>query len=239
MKYIALLLLIANLVFFAWQFPQQKFIDQSLPLTAAPKQHNSTASGESLMMLDELPSAVAKQVVTVDIDKQTAPGPAAMKRESSAVSAACWSLGPFVNAAEADHGLTLLTANGIKGRTQQHVATQRVGYRVRLASLASKRAAQKIIDQLAAKGVKDTALMADGDRFMVALGFFKHKESAQQRVSRIARLGYQPIVEDVTRQKTTYRLDLYTATSAAQLDAAWPALVKAYPELQRQPLPCP
>jgi len=241
MKYVALLLLIANLVFFAWQFPQQKFIGKHVNTTGVAEHQSSDAAGEPLMMLDELPSAVAEKVVTVDLGKKSIRSSSSVSQRGAlpASPAECWSLGPFADTEQADHGLTLLTGNGIKGRTQKRSADVLVGYRVRLASQDSKQAAQEVADQLAAKGIKDIALVPDKDRFMIALGFFKHSESAQNRVKRISRLGYQPIMEEITRNKTAYWLDLYTATSAADLDAVWPALVKAYPDIQREPLKCP
>ena len=239
MKFVALLLLIANLVFFAWQFPQQKFMNQHVNTTAITEHQGGDDTGETLMMLEELPTAVAEKVVTVDLDKSS-PGPATVRQPNTpASSGECWSLGPFADAGQADHGLTVLTGNGIKGRTHKRSSDVRVGYRVRLPSQASRRAAQEVMDQLAAKGIKDVALVPDKDRFMIALGFFKQDESAQKRVKRLTGLGYKPIMEEITRQKTAYWLDLYTATSATDLDAVWPALVKAYPDIRRESLQCP
>ena len=239
MKFVALLLLIANLVFFAWQFPQQKFMGQPANTTGTAEHQSGEDGGETLMMLEELPSAVAEKVVTVELGKKTSRNTSTSQRVKQGNLAECWSLGPFADAEQADHGLTLLTANGIKGRTQRRSTDTLIGYRVRLASQDSRRAAQEAADQLTAKGIKDIALVPDGDRFMIALGFFKHSESAQKRVRRISSLGYKPIMEEITRKKSAYWLDLYTATSATDLDTVWPALVKAYPDIRREPLKCP
>jgi len=239
MRVVALLLLIANLVFFAWQYPQQRLIkDGSTGTETAVASAADDADAQSLMMLKELPPAVAEKIVTVNLDKP-APATRVPAKKKEAQPPVCWSLGPFADGRQADQGLTLLTAQGIKGRVLERKASAMVGYRVQLPGQGSKEAAQRTIQEIRARGVKDIAMRASGGRFYVSLGFFSKKTSAQKRTQAVQKLGYKPLTEKVYREKSGYWLDLYDNTDPSGLDKVWGKLLGAYPKVGRDKIKCP
>jgi hypothetical protein len=189
------------------------------------------------MMLDELPAAVADKIVTVDADKAPA---VAMDSQNGATKAQqCWSLGPFADARQADRAMTQLTGRNIKGRTSQRTSRERIGYRVRLPVSASKRAGQALVRELGSKGVRDIALVSTDGQFIVALGFFKHETSAQKRIRRIRALGYKPVMDELTRDKQGYWIDLYPGTNQRDLDKVWPELSRTFSGIRREARQCP
>jgi|GEM_PF-3659885 len=239
MRTVALLLLIANLVFFAWQYPQQQLIDSQRveTISSVGGQDKTKPSGESLMMLKELPSAVAEKMVNVEAGK--APAAASVATGTATPSSTCWTLGPFADNRQADKGLTILTAEGVKGRVQKRSGSTLAGYRVQLAQQRSKAAAERTIAELRRRGAKDIALMTNDGSYYVSLGFFSKQVSARQRSSTVRKLGYKALIQKVYREQTTYWLDLYHATEVSRLDKAWSRLSAAYPEVKRNSINCP
>jgi len=242
MKVVVLLLLIANLVFFAWQYPQQQWIEgqQVSEMSGAEVAGENVAVAPSLMMLKELPPTIAAKVVTVNADKATSAVLTKKKNGQNATTdPVCWSLGPFADARLADRGLKILTAQSIKGRVNERKSRALVGYRVQLPEQGSKAAAQGTMRSLRGRGVKDVAILADKGRYFVSLGFFSKSSSARTRSAAVRKLGYKPLTEKVFRSEGGYWLDLYSATDKARLDKAWVTLSRAYPKVRRETRDCP
>jgi hypothetical protein len=243
---VALLLLIANLVFFAWQYPQQQLLESRQVAEPAAVQNpgHDDSPAQTLMMLKELPSVVADKIVTVNADKPAVDsrtvgaGAQTVSKETSS-EPVCWTLGPFANGRQADRGLTILTAQGIKGRSYERRGSVLAGYRVQLPVQGSKEAAQRTILELRGRGIKDVAMLSDNGNYFVSLGFFSKSESARQRSAAVSKLGYKPLTQKVYREESGYWLDLYSITDRAPLDKAWDSLSAAFPRVQRSIITCP
>ena len=267
MRAVALLLLIANLVFFAWQFPQQQFQD-SRQMERSPSAGGTAKTqtpGEPLMMLKELPSTVAEKIVTVEAAKppaakktpasETAKLPEATTKpviktteppvvtKTTAVTTppvpTCWTLGPFADNRQADRGLTILGKEGINAKIQKQSENTLAGYRVQLPAQGTKAAAERTMNELRDRGVKDIALRTDDGAYSVSLGFFTRVESAQQRSTMIGKLGYKALIQKVYREQDSFRLDLYQVTDSSRLDKAWVRVSAAYPMVKRHSMNCP
>jgi hypothetical protein len=237
MRVVALLLLMANLVYFAWQYPQHQLLKnrQLSEVIAAQAVSDGEVPAQSLMMLKELPQAVAEKVVTINVGKAVPPSAG---RSEAASSPVCWTVGPFDDGREADRGLTLLTARGIKGRTQQRKGRMLAGYRVQLPGQGSKAAAQRTLLALRGRGVRDVAILEDKGLYYISLGFFSKPASADTRSAEVRKLGYKSLIEKVYRERSAYWLDLYPVTDKVGLDEAWEQLTSTYPEIERQTLNC-
>ena len=239
MRAVALLLLIANLVFFAWQYPQQQFLDnrQMEQSPGAGETAKTQPSGEPLMMLKELPSTVAEKIVTVEVAKP----PAAKKTPAVTTPPVptCWTLGPFADNRQADRGLTILGKEGINGKIQKQSENTLAGYRVQLSAQGTKAAAERTMTELRGRGVKDIALRTDDGAYSVSLGFFTRLESAQQRSTMIQKLGYRALIQKVYREQASFRLNLYQVVDISRLDKAWARVSAAYPVVKRHSMKCP
>ncbi len=251
MKSIAALLVIANLVFFAWQYPQQKFnlILSNLSIADRDtKNDDEEASQSVLMMLKELPRLVAEKVVTVDLEQEQeqvpvqgqdkGPVPPSAKTDKTKRVTNCWTLSPFGTGKAADDGLSILTSRSIKGRTVEQKQQGITGYRVLLPSEASRALARSQSNKLKAKGIKDIAVLAVQNRFAVALGFFSRKSSAELRAREILALGYEPVIEEVTGEKSLYAIEVYTIDDPSEWEAVWMKLRDSYPKIERKPRKC-
>ena len=80
MKAVAVILLIANMVFFAWQYPQQGMVNSghSVGESVVPVLAGNEAPAPSLVMLKELPPSVAAKIVTVYTDPPPVTAPPAV-----------------------------------------------------------------------------------------------------------------------------------------------------------------
>lgn len=235
MKVVALCLLIANLVFFAWQYPQQQLMkDQQLTSVVHSLAYSDETLLPSLMLLKELPPAIVSKVVTVTVDKPFK----IASREKKEPQPECWTLGPFTDNRQADQGLSLLTAQGVKGRTRERKSSVLAGYRVQLPGQGSKTAAQRTMRELRGRGINDIAMLTSKGRYIVSLGFFSRAESARLRNATVKKLGYQSLTEKIYRSNSAYWLDLYQHASVARVDKAWVKLADAYPEIRRNSIDC-
>ncbi len=102
---------------------------------------------------------------------------------------ACWELGPFEQAIEAEQ---LRLPTGIQrvkiDRSQVRVPA---GFYVLVPPAANREAARQTVERLKAKGVRDSWLFASGPlRNAISLGMFSKKENAMRRKRQIEKMGF-------------------------------------------------
>lgn len=146
----------------------------------------------------------------------------------------CQTIGPFPVRAEADTLAETLTALGREPAIRTSQVEQPSGYWVYLPSMP-RAEARRIIDDLAAKGVKDYFL---GRQNFISLGVFSDKRSADMRMQDITSLGYAPRLEPRFHTREVFWIDLEEPSSERIDDAQWAELLKNRPELRRQPVAC-
>lgn len=213
MRWVAMVLLLANLGLFGWQWA-------GTPGWAPPQAEPPPDIGD-LRRLSEAPptGSLAGQAATAD------PG-------------ACFTIGPFSDPANAESAGRRLAEAGVEPSqrsTSEQVAT---GYRVLLPPYSSTEEALNAARELARKGIEDYYVIVSEPelRNAVSLGLFEEKAFAERHVAKVADLGFDPKIRVRARQRTRYWQDfrdpegLITSEFVESLQAEQP--------LQRLERPC-
>jgi len=190
MRAIIILLVLANVAFFAWSH----WVARPDGPAAAP-----TASTPRLVLASEAPAAP--------------PLPTLRFTEG----AECVSLGPFLDLTETARASTGLREAGLAPRQRAKEGTVWNGYWVSLAGLDDAAAAEQLVERLRGAGIGDAYVMpAEGQGPTISLGLFTERPRALRRMDEVRALGFEPQVEERQRTGTVYWIDVDVA-SAEQL----------------------
>lgn len=233
MRIVMLLLILANLGFFAWAqwiapadngLPPGR-VNESLgaglklagevEVPARDQQENSNAAAQSgppasTSTVDDETDRVAEPV-----DEGEAAVPALAETPLDEIEAAtsepgyrCVSLGPFDELAAAELVRERLVERGYNARLREAGGQIRSGFWVYLPPLESRSEASQIEDQLREKGVRDLFIVTGSEnRNAISLGLYSTPDRADQRAAEIGRLGFSPQIAERFREGTVYWLD--------------------------------
>lgn len=187
MRLVLLVLLLANLAFFAWArwlAPERGDTAISAPLSA-PR----------IVLAGERPalSAAAHGV------------------------ARCVSVGPFATAGQASEAAKALGQNALGVRERGELASVTDGYWVYAGGFDSAVEVMEALQRLRRNGFADAEAMPpspEGRR--ISAGVFGERERAESVAARMQRLGLQPVVAARTREEQTFWVDLDLAPTAAE-----------------------
>ncbi|MGY8563467.1 SPOR domain-containing protein [Paracidovorax citrulli] len=159
---------------------------QTTPATAAPAPSTtpalSTAPAPSNM------SAPSTAAVAPAVGRPTEPSPS----PAPPAPLQCISLGPFADrdsamAAQGNAG-TLLQRSRLREVAKPGASST---YRVMLPAAASREEAQATVKRIAAAGISDYYIMAQGeDANAIALGQYRNREGAERRMAALAAAGF-------------------------------------------------
>lgn len=205
MRVLLMLLVLANLGFFAWE---RWYGD--VP-GALPPARLDTAAAKRLVLVGEQEAAVAVAETPASQETRevaTEGAPAVEMPADSGRSATCATLGPFEQLEAADVVRGRLEMSGNRAVLRETGGQIRSGFWVYLPPYPSRAAAEDIEDELREKDVEDLFIVtASEQRNAISLGLFSTPERADQRAAEIGRLGYAPRVAERFRDATVYWVD--------------------------------
>lgn len=231
MRALAIVLLVVNVLAFAWQY--HGHVEMRTREVLAHRQAPKPAEGPPLQLLselDELPPLKAPEA---------APAPSAVKsdvRADVAAADACLDVGPFETAAARDAVATWLASYVASSHTRSEWLRTRRFFWVYLEPTDSKESARRNVAELAERGVKDYMLISRGDlENAISLGLFRSQDSVNRRLAELGEKGYKPVV--VPRFETSERffVSVQLAASATTVPELPPELLG---EADAKPLPC-
>ena len=192
MRAVFFLLLFANLAFLAWA----EWIDVPQP---APS-NEAYAKLPRLKLIGELPAD----------DSRAASG---STRKTSlpalAQTARCFSVGPFVDQANATQGALQLRERGLTPRQRIGEGEITKGFWVYIGGLKSDREVGDVLRTLEQSHVEDARLMPDtGDARQVSVGVFSERAHADRRARSLQKLGLQPEIADRKLPATLFWMDV-------------------------------
>jgi len=182
MRALVVLLVLANVGFFAWsRWIAAPAVPPPVPSTAAPR----------LVLASEAPAAPPLPSLRLE------PG------------VSCISIGPFLDLTEAARASTGLRGAGLEPRQRATDGPIWAGYWVSLAGLVDAAAAEQAVERLRQFGIGDAYVMpAEGGGPVVSLGLFTEQARALRRVDEVRALGYSPTVAERRRTGTVYWIDV-------------------------------
>ena len=225
MRGLFLALLLANVLFFAWQFMHQqpRGVHTNLRQSGEPaivllSEVESTTAGEiepaEITVAEPAPmpeEVISEEAVMTEPETVPEPAPtvaAAPPVEKSDGTIACYTLGPFRELDKLRRVTRLLKDKVLEASFRSREEKEQSMFWVYLQPQPDMKAARATTRKLRKKKIKDSYIIAKGDkRFGISLGHFKEQPRAYTLRDRIKKLGFKPMVEPVFRNYTIYWLD--------------------------------
>ena len=192
MRALFLVLLLANILFFAWT--------RWVAPPADPGGHavSSSHDSQAIRLLREMPSA-RQGSGTIQGGGAIDPGEVAT----------CVSGGPYLDRAAAERAAARLDGLGFTSRLRPSRDQVWVGQWVRIENFATPVDAENALAALKAAGLKDTYLVAgEPPGNVVSLGVFSDAGRASQVMETVRQAGFTPKAEDYYRAEDVFWLDV-------------------------------
>ena len=207
MRFLLMVLVLANLGFFAWQHWHGSD-REDIP---AGRADSTLAKGLVLVgeQTDAAQPPVRSPIIAETPAEMTADAPVSDDKASTDVSpATCASLGPFDQRDTATLALERLNGLGLDAVLRETGGQIRSGFWVYLPPFPSRSDAKQVEDELRDKNVRDLFIVTGSEqRNAISLGLFSTPERADQRAAEIGRLGYVPRVAERFRDASVYWVD--------------------------------
>jgi hypothetical protein len=208
MRALALLLILANILFFGWSQlidGRVSSLDRQSSANAAPPPklvlaRESTTTPEPRVVTDIQPPRVEP------VAPQATPTPVDVARTDPN---SCSSVGPFAELSEAAQAQAALRSEGLRPRQRVEQGELWVGYWVSVQNLPARDTAERALKTLSDNGITDVYLMPGSDPANVlSLGVFSDYQRAQRRAEEIRALGFEPRIDDRKRAGSVYWVDV-------------------------------
>ncbi|MCC5072499.1 SPOR domain-containing protein [Xanthomonas campestris] len=175
------------------------------------------------------PAAPAAQPVVAALDKAPPPTPAATAAVTPAVPAAspppavaapaerCTSLGPYPARAEADAALPALRGQASRTSVREDKDAGVSTFRVMLPNVGDRAAAQALVKRIAAAGIGDYYVIAQGEDNSIALGQYQSRERAERRQASLVSAGFPAQLVPSGTGQSRWWIDVRSSASVSSL----------------------
>ncbi|MET0053114.1 MAG: hypothetical protein ABW095_18810 [Candidatus Thiodiazotropha sp.] len=261
MKWLFLLLLLANIGIFAVGYPRQH---AEVEVTVLPDVGGLTLAREkvddvAVPELDESDSEIAEAPATPSVAAplasvdETPPDAEPEKPSESLPEQAmdiaqepeeilpyCAIVGYVESRSDAEQISVRLRALGVKPELQSEQRNEQAGYWVLIPPQQTRQDAIKIAKRLEQSGVNDLWRFTSGDlAHAISLGLFRDEDRAEVRRSEIEALGFESVIQPRYRESTRYWLSFQATGGNPIGDADWQGLLQDYPQLVSERTDCP
>lgn len=244
MKWLAVILLVSNVLVFGWQLTKQvrESAAASRDIRALPA---NTPSLRLLAELSELPeqragapdtnqtvekNADGSRVESVDLDTQ--------RNDFGEASASCIAIGPITKKEQLESIRDWLSERTTIVHTAKETVRERRFFWVYLESTSGAQALQKLND-LERRGVTDYMLIRRGGlKNAISLGLFRSQDSVNRRLAEMSRQGYKPVVVPKFESTDHYFVSATMAVGFEDPNSI-PADVLGDASIEKQPCPVP
>lgn len=231
MRLVALLLLLANVAFFAWQF---QFAETRESEVAEP-----SVVGAPMLLWSEWQAQQSKE------KSRQAQQRAAQKKEPPPtlgphpIAKACFTVGPFSIVSDVNQAAALFDGETITTQQRAAAARRRAGFWVYIPPQGSLQAAREVLRYLQSKGIEDALIIAEGSKEnSISVGVFSNSDKAHRRQESISKLGYSVEVEPLYRTQPQYWLDLELWQETTIPPQIWVKMERRFPSVTAQKHNC-
>ncbi|KLD69577.1 SPOR domain-containing protein [Xanthomonas pisi] len=165
-------------------------------------------------------AAAAATGATRSVDESTALAKPAPAPTPPAAPERCVSVGPYAARSEADAALARIRGQasraGVREDTDAGVST----FRVMLPNVGDRAAAQALVKRIAAAGIGDYYVIAQGEDNTVALGQYQSRERAERRQASLVSAGFPAQLVPSGSGQSRWWIDVRSTAAAAALQSA-------------------
>ncbi|AOL21105.1 SPOR domain-containing protein [Xanthomonas citri pv. malvacearum] len=183
----------------------------STPTSAAPTPA-TTAAAEAPRSASEAAAKPANGVATTAAQSSPAPSPPAAER--------CASLGPFAARADADAALARVRWQASRASVREDKDAGISTFRVMLPNVGDRAAAQALVKRIAAAGMGDYYVIAQGEDNTVALGQYQSRERAERRQASLVGAGFPAQLVPSGNGQSRWWIDVRTSAATSALQGA-------------------
>ncbi|CCF67900.1 SPOR domain-containing protein [Xanthomonas citri] len=183
----------------------------STPTSAAPTSA-TTAAAEAPRSASEAAAKPANGVATTAAQSSPAPSPPAAER--------CASLGPFAARADADAALARVRGQASRASVREDKDAGISTFRVMLPNVGDRAAAQALVKRIAAAGMGDYYVIAQGEDNTVALGQYQSRERAERRQASLVGAGFPAQLVPSGNGQSRWWIDVRTSAATSALQGA-------------------
>lgn len=238
MRILAALLLLLNLVWFAWQQGLLPLGEVARPLVRTPFQQ----APQRLLMVSELPpeqralmeeiaesrqrsaeaeARMAEVVQEIAVTQEQLPP---QEPDLPEITPWCAIIGPFSESAEAEDWLAGLVEVGGEGVVEERDEPVSSTWWVHTPPLPGEPEARLLLAELQSKGI-DSYYLRDGQLAGgISLGVFSRQESARLAQEQLGRQGYRTEITQIFRNGQRYYIDMRLPDSGLLETPQWLAL---------------
>ncbi|WP_022971797.1 SPOR domain-containing protein, partial [Xanthomonas maliensis] len=139
---------------------------------------------------------------------------------SAAPPPRCASLGPYTARSVADAALAQVAGQARHARVREDQDAGVSTFRVMLPAVGDRAAAQALVKRIAAAGIGDYYVIAQGDDTSIALGQYQSRERAERRQATLVAAGFPAKLVPSGSGQSRWWIDLQTSVPIAGLQAA-------------------
>lgn len=211
MRALCLLLILANVLYFAWSQLIAVHVGplDRKPVRAADPTARIVLAQELATEPVEPPVGEIREVLPPAVAPLAATPADSPAAAASLDTLTCMSVGPFADLSQASQAQAALRSAGFQPRQRVEQGELWVGYWVSVQGLPNRDAAEAALKTLSSNGITDVYLMPGSDPpNVLSLGVFSDYQRAQRRVDEVRRLGLTPRIDDRKRAGSVYWIDV-------------------------------
>ncbi|WP_115514172.1 MULTISPECIES: SPOR domain-containing protein [Xanthomonas] len=165
------------------------------------------------------PVAAAKAAST-SVDEATAAAKPAAVPAPPAAPERCVSVGPYAARSDADAALARVRGQASRASVREDADAGISTFRVMLPNVGDRATAQALVKRIAAAGIGDYYVIAQGEDNTVALGQYQSRERAERRQASLVSAGFPAQLVPSGSGQSRWWVDMRSTATAAALQSA-------------------
>ncbi|MCE4359693.1 SPOR domain-containing protein [Xanthomonas hortorum] len=198
--------------------PAQTSTEQAA--AAASTAAATTAVAETSPVPSEIPATSKVAPKPAEIAVAAAPKTSPTVPTPAPVPERCASLGPYPARADADAALARIRGQATRSSVREDRDAGVSTFRVMLPSVGDRAAAQALVKRIAAAGIGDYYVIAQGEDNSVALGQYQSRERAERRQASLASAGFPAQLMPSGTGQSRWWIDVRSASAPTALQGA-------------------
>ncbi|AYO96311.1 MULTISPECIES: SPOR domain-containing protein [Xanthomonas] len=195
------------------------------PAVAGPAAPTSAAPPPATTAATQAPRGAAETSAAANAAAKPAKGVAATAAQplpapSPPAAERCASLGPFAARADAEAALARVRGQASRASVREDKDAGISTFRVMLPNVGDRAAAQALVKRIAAAGMGDYYVIAQGEDNTVALGQYQSRERAERRQASLVGAGFPAQLVPSGNGQSRWWIDVRTSAATNALQGA-------------------